>query len=33
LRFLISGIVVLADQLLRVFPNRLFHFVIPDKSM
>src|SRR6516162_4558488 len=29
LRFLISGIAVLADQLLRVFPNRLFHLSFP----
>jgi hypothetical protein len=33
LRFLISGIAVLADQLLRVFPESPFSFVIPDKSM
>src|SRR6516165_774135 len=29
LRFLISGIAVFADQLLRVFPNRLFHLSFP----
>jgi hypothetical protein len=33
LRFLISGIAVLADQLLRVFPNRPFHLSFPTNQL